>query len=349
MKRIIIVVLLVTLAITITGQMALAGGKARRPAIIEGADRVVELQRTDFEWEGTWYWYVGSTYNATNLTGVTALGLLEAYRDTKDTAYLDAAINAADFIQIHLGAGATGTKHYPRTTAPDIVFLHYLSEITGDISYADRAVLEWNNIKSTYPTASDLDTLFRALQRRSAWDMAFFLEAAYLSGDMIWADDAAAIIGDITDEFYYGDDTWWYALNVAGSIRALAGCGYSSTYYSELVSLLGSLMSLVDDESGVGGYIQDTAYAVLAFSTVGGAANKYGNELARWLANNQEPSGGWMEVGNEYPEVNGESLRALASTIGNNNTLDGFEPGIPINSSWVKAAGSQSALPIIVP
>lgn len=346
MKRIFIITLSILLVMVVTAPMALGAGNARRPAIIDGANRVVDLQRTDSGWEGTWYWYVGSTYNATNLTGITALGLLEAYRDTKDEAYLDAAIGAADFIQTHLGAGAEGTQHHVRTTAPDIVFLHYLSEVTGDGAYASRAITEWDNlITSFWPTAGDLDALFRSNNRPSTWDIAFFLEAAYLSGDETWADDAAAILADTDDDFYYGD-TWWYALNVAGSIRALAGCGYSGTYYDELVYLLGQLISLVDDDIGVGGYIQDTAYAVLAFSTIGGAARKYGNDLARWLANNQDTSGGWTEASDdEYPEVDGEAVRALATTIGANNTLDGFEPGIPMNSSWIKEATGQTAMP----
>jgi len=345
MRRILVIVVAVLLIMAVTAPMALGAGNARRPAIIDGADRVVELQRTDTGWEGTWYWYVGSIGNATNLTGVTALGLLEAYRDTKDEAYLDAAEDAAGFIQEHLGAGATGTQYHVRTTAPDVVFLHYLSKVTGDTSYADRANLEWVNLTTFWPTAGDLDALFRSINRPSTWDMAFFLEAAYLSGDTTWADDAAAIMADTSDDFYYGD-TWWYALNVAGSIRALAGCGYADDYYDEVVDLLGMLLSCIDDENGVGGYIQDTAYAVMALSTVGGAASRYGNELARWLANNQDTSGGWIEADDyEYAEVDGEAVRALAATIGTNNTLDGFKPGKPMNSSWVKEVTGKAAIP----
>lgn len=347
MKKLFFVALIVALTLGSITSVAWAGGNARKPAIEAGADRVVQLQRTDSGWEGTWYWYVGNTYNATNLTGVTALGLLEAYRDAKDPAYLDAAIAAAEFIQTHLGTGATGTQYHVRTTAPDIVFLHRLSEVTGDPSYAVRANLEWNNLTSYWPTAGDLDALFRAINRRSAWDMAFFLEAAHLSGDTTWADEAAAILGNTSDTFYYGTDTWWYALNVAGSIRALIGCGYTNDYYVNLVELYGWLIGLSDDEDGVGGYVQDTAYAVMAFQTVGGPAHKYANELGRWLAIHQNASGGWTEPdGYEYPEANGEAIRALASTIGTNVTLDGFEPGATMNSSWRRAAApGQPAIP----
>jgi hypothetical protein len=344
MKKRVFIALVVMAVLTATTSVVWAGGNARRPAIEAGASRVVALQRTETDWEGTWYWHVGSTYNATNLTGVTALGLLEAYRDTKDPAYLDAAIGAADFIQTHLGAGATGTQHHARTTAPDIVFLHRLSEVTGDTQYATRANLEWNNLKTVWPTAGDLDVFFHSINRPSAWDIAFFLETAYMSGDTTWANDAAAILADTSDDFYYGD-TWWYALNVAGTIRALVGCGYGSEYYDEVVYLLGELIGLVDDEDGVGGYVQDTAYAVLAFNTVGGAARQYANDLGRWLSRQQEDSGGWMEAGYEYPEVDGEAVRALASTIGTNVTLDGFQPGTPMNSSWRRAATGQAAIP----
>jgi hypothetical protein len=310
------------------------GDKARRPAILDGAARVAALQRTDAGWAGTWYWYVGSTGNATNLTGVTALGLLEAFRDVKDSAYLDAAVGAAGFIQAHLGAGATGTQYHVRTTAPDVVFLHQMGEVTGDPAYTARAELEWENLTSFWPTAGDLDTLFRGISRPSTWDIAFFLEAAYLSGDTDWADDAAAILADVNDSFYYDISTFWYPLNVAASIRALVGCGYYTQYSDAVISLLGELIGLSDEENGVGGGVQDTAYAVMAFNTVGGAARKFGNSLGRWLAQQQQDNGGWLEGGYEYPEIDGEALRALAATIGSNITLDGFEKGLVMNSSW---------------
>ncbi len=251
----------------------------------------------------------------------------------------------------HLGAGATGTEHWPRLTAPDVVFLHRLSQVTGDLSYATRANDEWDILKDSFPTAGDLDTLFRDISRRSAWDIAFFLEAAHLSGDTVWADGAAAILADTSLNFYYGVyngiDTWWYALNVSGAIRALVGCGYTELHYFGVVDLYNRLIPLVDDETGIDGWVQDTAYAVLAFQTVGGPGRRYANSLGRWLAGQQQENGGWLEAGDEYPEANGEAVRALASTIGTNNTLDGFEPGKGVASSWRRpaAAAGESAVP----
>lgn len=344
MKKKILVALSLLLVLVLVSPTALAAKNARRPAIVAGADRVVELQRTNTDWEGTWYWYVGSDYNAVNLTGVTALGLLEAYRDTKDPAYLTAAVDAAGFIQTHLGAGATGTVHWPRLMAPDVVFLHHLSEVTGDPLYATRADMEWNNLTTSYPTAGDLDTLFRAINRPSVWDIAFFMEAAYLSGDTTWANEAAAILADTDDDFYYGD-TWWYALNAAGAVQALVGCGYTETYNDAIVYLLGELIGLIDGEGSIAGWVQDTAYAALAFSTVGGAGRRYANDLGRWLASHQDASGGWIEAGDEYPEIDGEAVRALASTIGTNVTLGRIRPGSGKSSRWVKAVRAQAAIP----
>jgi hypothetical protein len=322
-------------------------GNARHPAVIDGANRVAELQRTDADWEGTWYWYVGNTYDATNLTGVTALGLLEAYRDAKDPMYLDASLDAAYFITTHLGAGATGTQHHVRMTAPDIVFLHRMSGVVGDPSFAARANSEWENLATFWPTAGDLDALFRSIGRRSAWDVAFFLEAARLSGDMDWADGAAAILADTADDFYYGDSgNSWYALNLAASVRALVGCGYHEQYSDAIIALLGGLIDLVDEDDGIGGYAQDTAYAVLAFKSVGGAANAYANDLGRWLARKQQDNGGWIEPDDEeYAEANGEAVRALAATIGKNVTLGQFKPAKGFNSSWRKAKYAGMARP----
>jgi hypothetical protein len=322
-------------------------GTARSSAIVASADRLVELQRTDPDWQGTWYWYVGSTYNATNLTGVTALGLLEAFRDVKDPAYLDSAKEAADFIMTHLGIGATGAQYNVRTTAPDIVFLHKLSDVTGDEAFKVRAVNEWNNIKSYYPTAAALDTIFRSLPRRSSWDIAFYCEAAYLSGDAAWANTAAEILANTVDTFYYGLDNDFYALNVSAAIRALIGCGYYAQYPEKINELFSWLIAMTDTDLGVGSYIQDTAYAVLAFNTVGGGARAYSNDLARWLTSKIRANGGWLEGGDEYPEINGEALRALGATIGSNVTLDGFEPGAYKSSSWKRVSGEMRARPFL--
>ena len=287
-KKFVFAMLVVMLAFGLAVPMSFASGKARNPAIHAAAARVVEMQRTDDpEWNGTWFWHVGNTADVFNLTGVTALGLLEAYNDTKDVAYLNAAKDAAEFIMAHMGSQATGTQHSSRATAPDVVLMHRLAQATGDASYAAWANAEWTNLKSFWPEAADLDATFRSINRPSAWDLAFFMEAAQLSADATWAGDMAAIIANTDDLFYYGtDNSEWYVLNLAATIRALASSGYGGDYSAEVGILLDSLIALVDKDNGIAGGVQDAAYAVMAFSTVGGAATKYGNDLGRWLAEN---------------------------------------------------------------
>jgi hypothetical protein len=111
------------------------------------------------------------------------------------------------------------------------------------------------------------------------------------------------------------------------------------------VTLLGELVAVTDDDIGVGGCVQETAYAVLAYQTVGGAGHKYANSLGRWLARQQEDDGGWLEAGYEYPEADGEALRALASTIGTNVTLACFQDGTAANSSWIREASGERTIP----
>lgn len=347
MKRLVaLLAILLTILLSSSASDVWAGNNARRPALIKGTDRLLTLQRTDAGWEGTWFWYVGNNYNATNLTGVTALGVLEAFNDVKDQRFLDTAVKAAGFIQTHLGAGATGPKYHVRTTLPDIVFLHQLGKVTGNSAYVARANLEWNNIKTFYPTAASVDAYFKKINRRSAWDIAFFLEAAHLSGDQAWADGAAAILTNLGDPFYYGNDTWWYALNLSGAVRALVGCGYYQQYSSQVKSLLDQLIPMVDSNNGIDGYVQDTAYAVLALNTVGGSARSYANSLGRWLARQQAQNAAWIEPdGFEYPEISGEAVRALSFTIGSNVSPDGFEPGLVKKSRWKKAKPAESAAP----
>lgn len=298
----------------------------RKAAVGLGADRLLALQRTDADWEGTWHWWVGNPASFPNLTGVTALGLLEAYRDTRDPAYLDGVRAAAAFSMTHLGSGATGIQHGIRMPAADIIVLHALARETGDAAYSTRAVSEWNNIKTFWPTAGILDSLFHSINRRlGAWDLAFYLEAAVLSGDSIWAADAAAILAETSDPFYYGEDNPWYPYIPSAALRALAGNGYAGPYQAQVQNLVEMVLDMTSDGNIAGG-IQATAYGVMALRTIGGPLQNQATDMARWLTDQQARYGGWLEGDLEFPEIDGEAVRAIASTMGKNITLPGFAP-----------------------
>ena len=155
------------------------------------------------------------------------------------------------------------------------------------------------------------------------------MEGASRCDDDVWADDAAAIIADVDDPFYYNTNGTWYVLNVAAAIRSLAGEGYGSLYQAEVRELLGILVGLAESGDGVNGAIQETAYAVMAFKTVGFSMNRHANNLARWLSDMQEEGGGWLESDdNEYAEINGEAVRAMAMTVGRGN-VPGVKSNVP--------------------
>jgi hypothetical protein len=323
---------MIVLALLVAALGISSADAQRVPAIDAGVDRLAELQRDDPltpDWNGTWFWFVGNMADVTNLTGVTALGALEAYRHRKDPIAEQVIDHAAMFLLEHLGAGATGTPHSVRMTAPDMVFLYDLGGLDNAANLMQRACDEWNNVKNFWPTAGDLDALFRSINRASVWDLAFFMEAASRCDDVVWADDAAAIIADVDDPFYYNTNGTWYVLDVAAAIRSLAGEGYGSLYQAEVRELLGILVGLAESGDGVNGAIQETAYAVMAFKTVGFSMNRHANNLARWLSGMQEEGGGWLESDdNEYAEINGEAVRAMAMTVGRGN-VPGVKSNIP--------------------
>ena len=285
-----------------------------RTALQRGAERLLALQRSDDSWYGSWRRYVGSSHGATNTLGVAGIGLAEAYRITRDPSCLEGARRAASFASAHLGSGATHQAHHPRFTATDLILLHRLYELTGDAAYRARAAEEWRNIRSYFyfATADELHRFFQKIERPTgAWDLAFYLEAAELAGDSGWADGAAAVLSRTLEGNYFDPSNEYRALNVAGAVRALAGQGYGAVHRAELEALQSALMGFVDGNN-LGASVQDSAYAALALYAAGGQARLVANELVEWLVACQEPWGGWMVDGVQYPHVDGEALWAIA-------------------------------------
>ena len=74
-------------------------------------------------------------------------------------------------------------------------------------------------------------------------------------------------------------------------------------------------MDLIDGDN-VGLSIQDTAYAAGALFAVGGQLRSLATDLVGWLVSRQEPWGGWLAEGVQYPHVNAEVMFVLAAHIG---------------------------------
>jgi len=77
------------------------------------------------------------------------------------------------------------------------------------------------------------------------------------------------------------------------------------------------------DSNVLDGKIEGVANAILAFSSVN--ARDYANDLALWLSSERMENGGWLASSYlgwyEYPKINSQAVRALASTIGTNLTM----------------------------
>ncbi len=105
MKRIFSILFALVLVVSfslIPAAPVAAQGSAVFTAITRTADRLVALQGTD----GGWDWIVtgltahsGSYPSPANLFGVTALGLIDAYQETGNTAYSTAAQLTGDHLK----------------------------------------------------------------------------------------------------------------------------------------------------------------------------------------------------------------------------------------------------------
>ncbi len=289
-----------------------------RVALQRGAERLLALQRADAGWEGSWRRYAGSAADATNTVGIGGLGLLEAYRVLREPAHLAGARKAAAFAAEHLGAGATHVAYHPRFTATDLIFFHRLHQLTGEEAYRIRAAEEWRNIRSYFyfATAMELHRFFQKIERHTgAWDLAFYLEAAELSGDTAWADEAAVVLSRVLESSYWEPRNEYRILNAAGAVRALAGQGYGAIHRAELEAIQNALVDEVEKEN-VGLSVQDTAHVAVALFTAAGPFRSLAAELARWLSARQERWGGWMEEGVQYAHVDAEAVWALALLLG---------------------------------
>lgn len=290
-----------------------------------GGDRLIETQNID----GGWGWPLSGT-SAPNTAAPIAMGLLSAYEQTGDTAYLDAAISAGAFIRDVSPPHATGNG----------IFMHALSQATGDSQYANDVKTEFYDALAagTYDRSGTLyDTAGYAqhiLSARTAqgygnlatWDLALAAVGAYRLGA-----DTTAWIDVIEDAINAMDsDAYFDVIGLAGGVWALAELGVdfdptSGAYAADdnLDDLAATLASYQIDGGGFAwnsGYVipdddneavQETAYAILALNAVDPAG--YLSEIlgaSAYLSSVQLASGGWENYAGdgENNEVTGEAL-----------------------------------------
>lgn len=299
--------------------------------IIKGANRLVETQNND----GGWEWDNPDINPATgvpspnNTLGVTVQGLLDAYRISKNSGYLNACIKTYHQMVINAAdAGPDPQKH--RIRAPDITFLVELSEVTGNPSYAafakdryEAALLEFGG-----NTASGFAEFIRSrrlgLPALISWDINLYIQGA-LSLDRYYAGqgfsaDAKAMTEVIYRSFYVAPVDFnvsgssqipYYWLAYSGAIEAFTTTGQHSDNRDALkLALVASQQADGHIPEYDGDTVfQTTAYAVMALLKAG--ENEAAGKGVKFLVNTQSVNGGWLENNTEFTECDSEAIQAI--------------------------------------
>lgn len=315
-------------------------------AIGKTADRLVALQSVspgpptpaDYGWD----WIVTGltshsvSSSATNVYGVTALGLIDAYSITANAAYYAAAKNTADFIKYgDPAAGDFWNGMPPYTTyywgySFDYKFLMQFSATSGDTSYETYALAAWAWQKANiayYADGSQAAAYSHFVANGGGsdgyggWQSSDYGLAAYEMGDTAWAQNMASVIsGNIA---LVGGAATYKDLGMAWALKLLVTVD-PVTYASGIATLKASLEA---DQLPSGswhdgnpeGDAQTTAYAVMALWTAGELT--IARKGADWLVQNQMTNGGWSASPDEYSETDSEAMQAIFTAVASANVL----------------------------
>jgi uncharacterized repeat protein (TIGR01451 family) len=309
-------------------------------AIISAANRLVALQSpTDFGWDWTVTGLTShtSSNSATNLYGVTALGLVDAYVLTGDSAYLTAAENTAAFMMYgnpSAGDFYHGYGSYRWGYSFDYEFLMELSTVSKNPAYSNYALAAWAWQKANrgqYYGDGNQSALWdyyanqwigTNMSGAAAWGTSAWGLAALAMDDTVWAEHMAALIDANMANILTGNRAIDYVdMGMGETLRFLVALGNAS-YTADINNLVAALKAdqLSDNSWDYGppppGDPQTTAYVVMGLLAAGDHTDAL--KGANWLVATQltSPSGGWLEWdGNEYSEIDSEALQALTGAF----------------------------------
>ncbi len=297
-------------------------------AIVKTANRLVTLQNSN----GSWDWVVtGATGPSAatylNVSGVTAEGLLSAYKVTGDQAYLEAAKKSGDYIITNIDSSSP-----KNINAYNVLFLQKLSAESGVASYATKAAEYFQAIYSAPSTMCASGCLDAAgllagdkIKRGAVttpdgivmWDLVPYVEYATLVNDTVHATEIAnAIIAEATSTAFVSTVNN-YDLGLAASLKAaklINDDASVATFSNNLVAdtaagYLGSYGKVTD------GKVQVTSYALRSLKLI---SDSRASDAASYLASTSVfiTTGGWLDTdSNEYAEIDSEAVTALASML----------------------------------
>ena len=307
----------------------------QRNAIVKATDRLVATQNND----GGWEWNNPNTNpNETspfNTLGVTAQGVLDAYKLTANSGYLTTAIKSYNGL---LTRSVSSDPSTHKMRGPDISFLVELSEVTGNSVYADFSRTRWNSAKVEFGSgsATGFAQYVRDIRKGQnlpvliSWDIDLYIQGM-LALDRYYPGQGYSRQADSMAEVVYtslfvvpkdfdatnmGQSEYWLAFT--GAVDAFTS---TSVHTSETNVLLTTLLASQAGNGhfigvGDGSDVQTTAYAIPALLKAGGN-NTAVNNAVNYLMSFQQVNGGWLDnVGTEYTEITSEAAHAIFKFLG---------------------------------
>lgn len=302
-----------------------------KAALQAGGDRLVQEQNAD----GGWFWYAddpdcgaGAGVSCPNISGVTALGLIDSYAKTRDIDHKNAAKAAGDALVARReaappcdGISATGGD---RPYSVDTDFLVQLTKLTGDRRYKANAASWFSCIVEDFPSGADraderIDRrIGQNLNNLGEWDAALDIRAALALGQRAYAlAEALRVIERQPDwDVYDADCEGCELLGKGLLLAAVHDLRSNKTIQAAMASWQADLLTAQEPDGSWGeGSTQTTAYVVMGLARYGAAGGRAAVVRGRdFLLSMQLASGGFMDgVGfpDENNEVTSEVLQAL--------------------------------------
>ena len=339
--------LVLSFSLVATTPVAANGGVPDRvTAITNTADRLVAMQSTDSLGlksppDFGWTWVItdetqhSDTCSGHSMYGVVALGLLDAYAETSNSDYYDAAKLAADFLKNILyvdtddgnwttpgstteGAWWTAVPYegctYDGGWSFDYQFLERFEDVfPGEGGYDTCAETCWAWQKANVAHYASANAWYTHMVDRGDqtpgqiwWQGADYGMAAQMMGDTTWASGMAAEIDSHLADLD-GSSTDHSRFIGWGNAIALFQAVDPTTYATDITTLIGYLSDDQNTDGSWGeiggnpeGKAQDTGYVIMGLAAVGSAdALNLARQGADWLCRNQGYNtivGGWNEA-----------------------------------------------------
>lgn len=311
----------ITLAILMIAPLAAAGPVDNHAAVVAGADRLLEVQNDD----GSMPWIIGQTAAYMNVQGVSAMGLVEAYKLSANGAYIDGAADVRDWLAAWMAANPGKF-----VSSSNVYFLAEYALLTGDLADLElaREALDnsINDARFGSPTALvtgiiEVRHTSHKLGALGLWDGALFVRAAQDVGAVDVADEMAAALASQTIVDAFDSTQTYHEMGLAGLLFGLGEA--DALAHGDILAQASAALAATRCESG--SYpttyrgvvycddVQSTAFAAMGFVFAGDVQSALG--ACDWLAGAQGANGGWDLGGYEIAEVDAEAVAALANCV----------------------------------